>query len=649
MRMRREFQCMKLSLVQPNFQLGPKEYNAYYLPYSVGILWAYLQKFPHIKNHIELDQIIWKRENVDELAVRLSSNNIIAFSTYIWNKSYNYALARAIKQLNPNAVIILGGPEIPHTRQDVFEKLGFCDIIVRSEGELIFKEVIENLLLDKDLKSVKGLVLNINGKPFDTGEAERINDLDEIPSPYLTGVFDNIIKDNKDIEWNFTLETNRGCPYACTFCDWGSLTYNKVKKFHLNRILDELEWAGKNKCGHLTICDANFGMFIERDNIIIDKFLEVQKTYGFPKIINMSWAKNQKAEVFDIIFKLVKQAKLTSGLTVSVQSMDNTVLEKIKRKNLDQHKIESIFELCEKNDVPVYTEVILGLPGETKQSWKEGIYKILAAGNHVGLNFLHAQLLENSEMNLVQKKLDKIKSVPVFDYMSGSYQTDKYPEGVEMVVSTATMPQNDLFDCLIFNWLIQTFHVNGLTTYIARVLNQHLDIPYSKFYNDFYHFLQTKQWFKQEEELLRHYYQNWITIGKINHPSFGKVEIHGWNLIHRTTLKIHTERLHETIFKNIKEFLHSYKLESLLIENLLDFQKLYFIKFDDIKNYPVRKKFAFDFLGFLQSKSALNRAVDVEFSCAEEMNNFDSFLENIYFGRRRNFGKAVITSFHHNL
>ena len=68
-----------------------------------------------------------------------------------------------------------------------------------------------------------------------------------------------------EVRWNVTLETNRGCPYACTFCDWGSLTYNKVKKFCLNRVYDELEWVGKNGCDFISLADANFGMFPERD------------------------------------------------------------------------------------------------------------------------------------------------------------------------------------------------------------------------------------------------------------------------------------------------------------------------------------------------------------------------------------------------
>ena len=405
-----------ISLIQPNFQQGPKEFNAHYLPYSVGVLWSYVQTFPKIKDNFELDKLIWLRGNIDSTLDSIKNSDIAAFSAYVWNKNYNYALARRYKEQNPNGFIIFGGPEMPITKKDIFKKYPFIDVVVKGEGEVTFKNLLERLADDISFRDIPGLLINENLEAYDTGDPQRIMSLEDIPSPYLNGVFDKLLEDTKDVEWNATLETNRGCPYACTFCDWGSLTYNKVKKFDLQRVFDELEWIGKNKCGFVSITDANFGMFIDRDNAIADKLLEVQAKYGYPYTFSVAWAKNQKAEVFDIVFKLIKSPKFNQGLTVSVQSMDLDVLENIKRRNLDQHKISDIFELCDKNNVPVYTEVILGLPGETKKSWKEGFWKLFRAGNHIGITVLQAQMLENAEMNLTQKETYGIQSVPLYEW-----------------------------------------------------------------------------------------------------------------------------------------------------------------------------------------------------------------------------------------
>lgn len=641
----------KISIVQPNFQQGPKEFNAYYLPYSAGVLWSYIQKFEHLKNTYELNHIIWRRDPLDQILSKIANDDIVAFSTYVWNKNYNYELARKIKEINPSCVIVFGGPEVPIEDRKIFEKLPFIDYVVKSEGEKIFKSLLESLKDNTPDEEIKGLLINRNGSAIDTGQGERISELDDIPSPYLTGVFDKIMAETTGVEWNATLETNRGCPYACTFCDWGSLTYNKVKKFNLERVFDEMEWIGRNGCGFVTITDANFGIFVERDNLIADKLLEVQDKYGCPNSFSMAWAKDQKPEVFDIVFKLIKSPKYNQGLTVSVQSMELDVLENIKRRNLDQHKLDTIFALCDKNNVPIYTELILGLPGETKASWKDGIFKIIRAGNHTGINLLQAQLLENAEMNLLQRRMYKMTSVPVYDYMSGSYAFDEIEESVEVVTSTASMSKDEMMDSLIFNWFIQTFHINGMTTYLARFLNKYVGLDYAEFYDKFYEFLQKDPWFLQEQKELELYYTNWMTDGRINHPRIGNVEVHGWNLVHRTTLNIIKFKKYQHVFNLIESFAKELNLvDNDLLNELLEFQKNYVIDYDDIHLFPQIKQFNYDFLGYIQNEGELNKPLEYKFEFQDRTDiTLDGFLENIYFGRKRNFGKALVTKLQNNI
>jgi hypothetical protein len=633
----------KLSLVQPNFQQGPKEFNAHYLPYSVGVLWSYVSQFQEIKDYYSLDKIIWKRSSILPTAQSLADNDIIAFSTYVWNKNYNYALAREIKKINPNVLFIFGGPEIPITKKDIFYQYPFMDIVVKSEGEITLKNVLIALKNQMPLEKIAGLILNKDNLVIDTGDAGRIETLDEIPSPYLTGVFDKIMQETDNIEWNATLETNRGCPYACTFCDWGSLTYNKVKKFNLERVFDELEWIGKNKCGFVSITDANFGMFVERDNMIADKLLEVQEKYGYPYTFSVAWAKNQKAEVIDIVKKLIKSPKFNQGLTVSVQSMDLDVLENIKRKNLDQHKIEDIFNLCDKNNIPVYTEVILGLPGETLETWKEGFWKLFRAGNHTGITILHAQMLENAEMNLLQKKLFKIESRPVYDYMSGSYNFDELKECVDVVVSTKHMSTDEMLEAHAFSWFINTFHINGLTTYISRFMYKHKGIDFKEFYEDFYEYLKLNDWFEEERKQIKKYYRNWMFDGSISHPDISNIEVHGWNLVHRTTLNIHAENKYDYVFELVENFVNQ-KFSFLENEQLLDFQKHFVINYYKVKEYPIVKKYNYDFLGNLLEDLTLSTDTTYKFDFLESKDiTIERFLENIYFSRRRNFGKSWVT------
>lgn len=633
----------KISFVQPNFQQGPKEFNAYYLPYSAGVILSYAFSDPVVKDNWEIANLVWRREPIEECAQRLSGSDVVAFSTYVWNHRYNYALAQRVKQLNPNCLIVFGGPEPAIENPQLFTDEPFMDLVIKMEGEITFKRILKEF--ESDYTQISGLLINSDKGLINTGDTARIDNLDQIPSPYLTGVFDKIIEENPEVIWNATLETNRGCPYQCTFCDWGSLTYNKVKKFHLERVFDELEWIGKN-CGFVTITDANFGMFIERDDAITDKLIEVQKKYGRLSSFSMTWAKNQKNEVVGIVKKLIEQSpNFGQGLTVSVQSMDHDVLENIKRRNLDQHKIDEIFALCDRNNIPVYTELILGLPGETVSSWKEAFWKIFRAGNHTGINILQAQLLENAEMNLLQKRMWRLEAVPVYDYMSGSYGDTDLNECVDVVVSTKDIPREAMLDTLVWNSFIQTFHINGLTTYTARFFERYLNIDYSKFYDDLYEWVRQDPWFKTQFDQTRKYFANWMTQGRIDHPRIGNIEVFGWNLVHRTYLYLQYENRIDQAFDLVEKFIkHHYNVESTLLTQLLSFQRHYVIAYSDLPNLPVVKKFDYDFLGYLLDNDSLKQACQYRFDTVEDRNmSQDRFLENVYFGRKRNFGKSFIS------
>lgn len=633
------------SWVQPNFQQGPKEFNAHYLPYSAGIIWSYIQKFEHLRTQYKLGKFIWKRDSIQTSLKLLKTSDIVGFSTYVWNKNYNYSLAKQLKESKPECIIIFGGPEPSITDPNFFKKFPFIDIVVKKEAEVTLKNVLENLNDFEKMKTIPGLLINHNGQTLDTGEPERIQDLSEIPSPYTTGLFDDLVKSHPEIEWNATLETDRGCPYQCTFCDWGSLTYNKVKKFDLDRVFDELEWIGKNKCGFISITNANFGIFPERDNLIADKIIEVQKKYGYPYTFSVAWAKNQKQEVVDIVKKLLSSPGFNQGLTLSVQSLDLDVLENIRRKNLEMNKIEEVFELCDKNNIPVYTELILGLPGETLNSWKQNFWKLFRAGNHTGVTVFQAQLLENAEMNLLQKKLYKITSQTVYDYMSGSYNDDELKEGIDVITGTKDMPFEIMLDAEIFSWFINTFHINGLSTFLSRFLFKYKNVDYGVFYDKLFSFLCQDTWFVQEMNEVREYYRNWMTSGKIKHPNVGNVEIHGWNLIHRTVINIHADQKYKYIFDLLEKFIkETFDVEERILDELLVFNKNYLVDHSDIHNLPRKINFKYDFLEYLQNDVKLEKDAAYQFDFNEDKTmSLTRFCENLYFYRRRNFGKTWIT------
>jgi hypothetical protein len=539
-------------------------------------------------------------------------------------------------------VILFGGPEPAITDVNIFRDNPFMDLIICYEGEITFKRVLE-VFDTKNWETVAGLLINRNGEAVKTEEAKRIESLEEVESPYLSGIFDQLIADHPEVTWQGTLETNRGCPYQCTFCDWGSLTYNKVKKFKLERVFAELEWMAQHNFDWISITDANFGMYPERDGMIADKIIECQEKYGSPRTFSVAWAKNQKKEVIDIVKKLLDAKGFNQGLTLSVQSLDLDVLENIRRKNMEMNKLNEVFELCDQRNIPAYTELILGLPGETLETWKKNFYALYELNQHTGITTFQAQLLENAEMNLLQKKLFKITSQPVTDYFAGSYSVEHIEESIDVITGTKDMPTPVMLDAQIFAWFQTTFHINGFATLVARFINKYLSISYNDYYEELFAHFMTNEWVKKEESEARMYFNNWMMTGRINHPKIG-VEIHGWNIIHRTSMNMHQENQVEQLYDHLEQFLERYNLPPDLLASLMKLQRSYYIKYDDRNQYPMNLQLDYniwEYLSFSKPLEKLPTVYRLDFPEDKTM-SFNRFLELFYFARRRNFGKATV-------
>lgn len=627
-----------VSFVNVNFQIGPRHLNAHYLPYASGLLWSYCLTSNIVHEKYELGEFIWKRNPIEIAVKKLKNSNVVGFSHYIWNKNYSYTLAKELKKSNPDCLIVFGGPETPITDPDIFQKYPFIDVIVKNEGEKSFRDILEN----DDITNIPGLLINNNGQIVDTGPNVRIDDLDCVPSPYLSGIFDQLIQNNQDITWNVILETTRGCPYSCTFCDWGSLTYSKIKKFDLDRIFQELEWFGKNGFDHVIFADANFGI-LERDFLIADKLLEVQKKYSNPKTYSVSWAKNQKREVVSIVKKLIEHSGNNIGLNLSLQTLDTQVLKNIKRDNLAINHVQEVFALCEKNNIPLYTELILGLPGETLDSWKQNFYKLFEVGNHTGISVYQCELLENAELNLLQKKLYKIQEVVVYDYMEGSNNEDQLKESINLVKATASLNADQMLQAQVWSWFITTFHVSGLTNWISRFLKKYKHVSYETFYEKLYQHLEKFSWLDQERTKVSEHYTDWMNNGKIDYCVNNNINIHGWNLIHSTLINLQHANQFDNLYSFLHKFILEFDLEESVAQDLIQFQQNYVINYNDISNYPKIVDTKYNFLDYIKEETVLLAPVRYQFDYVENKElTFQQYCEHLFFSRRKNFGKASI-------
>jgi radical SAM superfamily enzyme YgiQ (UPF0313 family) len=483
-----------LYMFQPQYAVEVRSEDTYWLPYSVGCLWAYCMQYDDVSSGFHLKDLIFKREDPEKLVARLEDPVVCAFSTYIWNEQYNLHVAKLIKEKYPECIIEFGGPQAT----EKLTKYDFIDCIIVSEGEEAFLDLLRKL---------------ISMEPFERiYRKNRIEDMD-FQSPYQLGVFRKIVSDNPDVLWSMTVETNRGCPHRCTYCDWGGMTYQKVKHFGLERITDDINWAARNNVGFIFNADANFGMFKERD-LEIAKLFRSAADRGKLEAINVQYSKNSTEVIFEIAQIL---GDISRGVTLSVQSMNEPTLKSIKRKNMSINKISEQIEKSKKYGVKTYTELILGLPEETLDSWKNGFAQILQCGQHDSIDVWFCQMFGDTDLNSsLSREVYGIKTIKAEDYMSFSKEDHDIKEVIELISETNTMTNDELIEAYLYGWLIIQFHIAGYTQLVAKHFYKNLNVDYRIFYDTLFEFIKKDtgvigQHYNEIERSVSHY----MKTGKI--------------------------------------------------------------------------------------------------------------------------------------
>ena len=449
---------------------------------------TYVKTNEKIKNNFKFEKSFVFRTEVEEYIKECHDTDILLCSCYVWNWEITQYLASEVKKINPNCTIIFGGAQIPDLAQDFFKQHPYVDIIAHGEGEYILENILTAYLKDKDYSQVKG----IETKEFRNQLQERINELDNLPSPYLTNTVWDLVEKVDGIRWIVGWETNRGCPYACTFCDWGSATFTKVRKWEESRLFKEIEWFAENKIPYIDCCDANFGIFQERDFRIAEKLKEVALKTNYPERVRPAWAKNSSEKIIPIA-KQLQDGGILGAVTLAVQSLDPDTLKIVKRANIKFDTFSELASTFRKNGIPTYTELIMGMPGETLQSFKDGLDSI--AMTKVDTVFIYnCTVLPNAPMNVPEyREKYKIKIVrsPIMLVHSSIHNRGTHQEYEEIVVETSTCSCEDLKETYLYSWCFLTLQSLGILKHIATYYNIVHNIRYTKFYEVFMEFCRT--------------------------------------------------------------------------------------------------------------------------------------------------------------
>ena len=508
---------------QQKIKIGATQINngfsgQFYLPYSIGLLYAFVLHNSENPKRFSFNSIIYKRKLLNECFEHLKDRDVVLFSTYVWNEKISLAIAEKLKKFDKNKFIIFGGPSVPDNKfgkaEEFIRKYPFIDVLSHQEGERTILKLLDEFP-NNNLEDTPNIsFIGKKGEFRNNPNLPRLKDFDKVPSPYLTGIFDELIKENPEEKWLASWETNRGCPFSCTYCDWGSATNSKVSRMHLDRVYAELDWFSKNKVEFIFCCDANFGM-LPRDYDIALKAAENKKKYGYPHVLSVQNTKNARERAYKVQ-KLLADSGLSKGVTLAMQSVDPHTLKSIKRDNISTEDYEELQKRFTNDGIATYTEFILALPGDTYSTFADGVSNVIQSGQHNRIQFNNLSILPNAEMAEPQNiKNDKIITVscPIVNVHGSLDETpeDNINESQQLVISTKSLPFNDWKKTRVYASISEFLYFNKITQIPLLVINE---LEKIKFRDLFEHFSNCGEDLKTLKSINYNFEQHAVQISK---------------------------------------------------------------------------------------------------------------------------------------
>jgi len=413
--------------------------------------------------------------------------DVIASTNYVWNTHLSYKYLEMAKAAQPDVVTIQGGPHFQNDEDDVAAEYlrnhPAIDYYVHGEGETTTVELIEKVFGNGGLTAEEpGVSYLRDGTYLNGGRRERRRDLDTIPSPHLGGWLDPFITNG----FAPVIETNRGCPFSCTYCNWGSATVSKVNRFSMDRVLEELEYIANRvrDNDNLTVADANFGI-LKRDLEIAEKIESLWQSKGWPAHIQLWYTKNSSRRVVDIGRILGKKVRFL----LAIQSLNEKVLANIKRDNIKLKTYEELTVHARENDLLTASDIIVGLPGEDLESVKTNMETLHSRGVEK-VDVFSLMLIPGTELysqetrrRFGMKTMHRLAQGCIIDV-----EGDVISETEELVVENNTLSFDDFLILNKYSALSVFWHHSGMGDAISNYA-RHRGIVESTM---FFEFLESK-------------------------------------------------------------------------------------------------------------------------------------------------------------
>lgn len=323
-------------------------------------------------------------DNLDYILTSLyrSKPDVLCFSTYIWNIEEILSLCQDFKKVSPECLIILGGPEVSYDSAQVLQEHSSIDYIVRKEGEITLRQLLEQIFLQKGVEEVKGITYRYQGQIRENPDQPLIPELGFLPSPFKR---DFTPYKNRVVYY----ESSRGCPFNCSYCL--SSTVRGVRFFPMDRVKKELKHLLEYELREIKLVDRTFNCNEKRAREIMQFIVEQGSS---TKVHLEICADILSDEFIEFIGKLPPDI---FNFEIGIQSTCPEALQAVHRVSNWETLRRNILQLRSFNNIHLHLDLIAGLPYESYTRFQESFNNVFSLQPHMlQLGFL--KLLKGTEI-----------------------------------------------------------------------------------------------------------------------------------------------------------------------------------------------------------------------------------------------------------
>ncbi|WFN37397.1 B12-binding domain-containing radical SAM protein [Methanomicrobium antiquum] len=333
-------------------------------PLGLASLAAVLEKEEFFSEIIDSNAL---NLSMDDIAEKTRNSDIVGISAMTPSINIAIILAKKIKELNPKAIVILGGPHPTILPEDTLRKSESIDLVIRGEGENTILEVAKSIENKKSFNNILGISYKLGNNIQNNPNRELISDLDSLP--FLAYHLLPLKKykfhpPHGRKRAHMAMLTSRGCPYKCTFCS--KSVFGDIPRYQSpNRIVNEIEYLYDNfNVREIDFYDDTFTLRKER---VIEFTQELKE-----RNLDIEWTCEARVNLINQVLLNAMQKSGCYLVSFGIESGNQHILNTLNKK-ITLRQIRNAVEITHHAGIESVGYFMLGSPGETPDTIRNTI------------------------------------------------------------------------------------------------------------------------------------------------------------------------------------------------------------------------------------------------------------------------------------